>query len=160
MQVIEQLKGLADEHFLAIYETLAQDGFGPLDGEVAKAMKFRPHMIKRVPMAQRARRAKHILSQTGNAELAYEMFGAYLMKRHKELITTFLDETGVPHDEGMIENIESAKPEGGKINAAVAKLDETHDPLDVTLYLAMCAEQWPNVPEVETAWRLRAGAPG
>lgn len=158
MQVIEQLRDLADERFLTIYETLAQDGFGPLDGEVAKAMKFRPHMIKRVPMAQRARRAKTILSQTGNAELAYEMFGAYLMQHHKELITTFLDETGVPHEEGMIENIESAKPEGSKVNAAVAKLDETHDPQDVTLYLAMCAEQWPSVPEVENAWKLRGGS--
>ncbi len=159
MQVIAQLKSLDDERFTAIYESLAQEGFGPLDGEVAKALKFRPHAVKRLPMVQRARRAKSILIQAGNAELAYELFGGYLMKLHKELITTFLDETGVPHEDGMLENVESSKPEGDKVSAAVAKLDEQFEPGDVTLYLALCAEQWPAVPEIETAWKLRPDAP-
>jgi len=35
--------------------------------------------------------------------------------------------------------------------APVAK----HKSKDVTLYLSMCAEQWPQVPEVDTLWRMR-----
>ncbi len=159
MQVIAQLKGLEEERFRAIYESLAQDGYGPLDSEVAKALKFRPHMVRKLPMIQRARRARTILLQSGNAELCYELFGGYLMKLHKELVTTFLDETGVPHEEGMIQNIEEARPDGAKVNAAIAKLDESFDPADVTLYLSLCAEQWPDVPEIETAWRMRPDAP-
>jgi len=159
MQVIAQLKGLDEERFTTIYEALAQDGYGPLDGEVARALKFRPHAVKKLPMKQRARRARTILLNAGNAELCYELFGGYLMKHRKELITTFLDETGVPHEEGMVQNLEEAKPDGGKVNDAVAKLDGEFDPADVTLYLSLCAEQWPNVPEIESAWRLRADAP-
>ena len=36
MQVLDELKRMSDERFLSLYEALAQNGFGPLDGEVAK----------------------------------------------------------------------------------------------------------------------------
>ena len=159
MQVIAQLKGLDEARFTTIYESLAQDGYGPLDGEVARALKFRPHAVRKLPMQQRARRARMILINAGNAELCYELFGGYLMKHRKELVTTFLDETGVPHEDGMIQNIEEAKPDGEKINAAVSRCDAEFDSGDVTLYLSLCAEQWPNVPEIEAAWKLRPDAP-
>ena len=45
MQVIQQLKQMSEDRFLHIYDTLSKDGFGPLDGEVAAALKFRPHTI-------------------------------------------------------------------------------------------------------------------
>lgn len=159
MHVIRQLKGLDEARFLSIYESLAQEGFGPLDGEVARAMKFRPHAIKKLSMDKRARKARAILLGAGNAELCYELFGGYLMRHHKELIITFLDETGVEHEEGMIKNVDDALPEGAKVNDAVAKLDTEHEPADVTLYLSLCTEQWPQVPEVEAAWRMRPDAP-
>ena len=155
MQVIEQLKTMDDERFLTIYEALENQGFGPLDSEVAKVMKFRPHAIKKLPMPQRAKRAKRILESTGNAELAYELFGSYLIKDHKELVTGFLDLTGVEHEEGMIQNTEEASPAGDKVAGAVQELDGKFDAGDVTLYLALCAEQWPQVGEIQDAWRAR-----
>lgn len=155
MQVIEQLKTLSDDRFLSIYESLARDGFGPLDSQVAQAMKFRPHAIKRLPMTQRARRARTLLQQKANAQLAYELFGTYLMSRCKELVTDFLDATGVPHEDGLIKSVESDRPDPQKVASAVADLDAKYDADDVTLYLSMCAEQWPGVPEVEAAWKMR-----
>ena len=50
MAVLEQLQRLSDERFLSIYESLSERGFGPLDGEVAKALKFRPQAIRKLPM--------------------------------------------------------------------------------------------------------------
>jgi len=155
MRVIEQLKALSPERFLAIYQALEQDGYGPLDGEVAKALKFRPHAIKKLPMEQRARRARSILERTANAELAYELFGSYLMKTCKGLVTTFLDGTGVEHEDGMISSVELQKPDPARVAETVTRLDRDFDAQDVTLYLAMCAEQWPQVSEVETVWRMR-----
>ncbi len=58
MQVIEQLKAMKEERFLAIYDQLAQDGYGPLDGEVAKVLKFRPQAIRKLPMPKRAKTAR------------------------------------------------------------------------------------------------------
>ena len=156
MQVIEQLKEMKEDRFLHIYESLSQDGFGPLDGEVAKVLKFRPQMIRKLPMPKRAKTAQSLLVRGANAELCYELFGSYLLQNAKELVTDFLDGTGVEHDDGMIKNVEDAKPAADKIASTVADLDAKYDPADVTLYLSLAAEQWPSVPEVESVWRMRA----
>ncbi len=155
MQVIEQLKRMSEERFLAIYTSLEQQGFGPLDHEVAKAMKFRPHAIRKLEMTKRARKARQIMEARANAELCYELFGSYLLKHHKELVTGFLEETGVEHEDGMIGNVEEDQPEGDKIAAAVDVLDGKFDPEDVTLYLSICAEQWPQVTEIQETWKAR-----
>lgn len=155
MKVVEQLKEMGEDRFLDIYDSLSQDGFGPLDGEVAKDLRFRPQAVRRLPMAQRARRAKTMLLRTSNAQLAYELFGTYLMSKCKDLVTDFLDATEVPHEDGMIQNLEEARPSPEKVAPAVEQLDGKFDPADVTLYLSMAAEQWPSVPEVESVWRMR-----
>ena len=155
MRVIEQLKLMSPERFLALYTSLEQHGFGPLDAEVAKSLRFRPQAVKKIPMPQRARRAKAILESTGNAELAYELIGAYLIKNHKGLVTGFLDATGVKHEDGMIEDLEGQKPAIAKLQATIDDLDQKFDPQDVTLYLSICAEQWPSVPQLEKLWRKR-----
>ena len=157
MQVVQHLKRMSDERFLAIYQALEQNGYGPLDGEVAKAMRFRPHAIKKLPMPQRARKAKRILEGSANAELAYELFGSYLMREHKDVILRFLDATGVEHEDGMISNVEECRPAGDKVAEAVAQLDADFPEEEVTLYLSMCAEQWPGVPEVQQAYDARVG---
>ena len=155
MKVIEQLKSIDDARFLALYEALAQQGFGPLDNEVAKALKFRPQAIRKLPMAQRARKARQILLARGNAELCYELFGSYLLKERKELVTGFLDATGVEHEDGMIQDLDHNKPDAKKVAAAVEELDAKFDPEDVTLYLSLCAEQWPDVAKLDELWRGR-----
>lgn len=158
MQVIEELKRMSDERFLSIYQGLEQKGFGPLDHEVAKAMKFRPQAIRKLSMAQRARRAKSILQRGANAELTYDLFGSYLLKEHKELVTGFLDATGVEHEDGMIQDTVAAVPAGEKVAPAIEALDARFAPEDVTLYLSICAEQWPGVEEIQAAWSARAAA--
>ena len=155
MQVVDQLRQTTPERFFEIYSALENQGFGPLDHGVAKALNFRPQAIRKLPMAQRARRAQSILMSQSNADMTYELFGSYLMKTQKELVTSFLDETGVSHDEGMIDDDDENVPDVGKLEAALEKLDGDHGAEDVTLYLSICAEQWSQVPEIETAWRGR-----
>ena len=157
MQVVEQLQLLSDTRFLKIYESLQQQGFGPLDGEVAKSLNYRPQTIRKLPMPMRAKRARSLLAAKKNSELAYELFGSYLIKEHRELVTGFLDATGVKHEEGMIEDLEHNVPQADKLDAAVAELDGKFPPEDVTLYLSMCADQWAQVPELEKLWRKRIG---
>lgn len=156
MQVIQQIQRMSNERFLAIYQSLEQQGFGPLDAEVSKHLRFRPQAIRKLPMDQRARTARRILEQGRNSQLAYEILGAYLIKSARNLVTEFLDATGVKHEDGMIENLDQAKPDPAKIEAAVQALDQKYKPEDVTIYLAMCAEQWPAVPQLDALWRARA----
>jgi uncharacterized protein (UPF0297 family) len=158
MQVLEQIQRMSPERFLAIYQSLEQQGFGPLDGEVAKLLKFRPQAIRKLPMEQRARTARRILEGSHNASLAYEILGAYLIKNCKELVTGFLDATGVKHQDGMIEDVDKEKPAAEKLGPALAELDRKFAPDDVTIYLAICAEQWPDVKQLDQLWRARAEA--
>ena len=155
MQVLAQLKSMSPERFLAIYQSLEMNGFGPLDAEVAKSLKFRPIAVKKLPMAQCARRGRMLGESSGNAELAYELFGAYLLKNHKGLVTGFLDKTGVAHEDGMIQDIDRGVPQVDKIESAIAELDKQFAPEDVTLYLSMCAQQWNQIPLLATIWQKR-----
>jgi len=154
MIVLEHMKGMSPERFLSIYQSLERQGFGPLDGDVARALRFRPQAIRKLPMEQRARRAKMIIESTKNVNLAYELIGGYLMKTCKALVVGFLDATGVKHEDGMIEDIDGAKPAADKIAGAVADLDKNFAKEDVTLYLVLCAEQW---PDVDAFGKLLAG---
>jgi uncharacterized protein (UPF0297 family) len=154
-RVIEQLQRMSEAQFLAIYEALANQGFGPLDQEVAKSLNHRPHTIRNLPYAQRAKRARQIVQSKKSSELCYELFGSYLIKDRRELVTAFLDATGVKHDQGMIEDLEHNFPAADKLAAAVAELDRKFPPADVTLYLSMCADQWQQVPELDALWRAR-----
>ena len=155
MQVLDSVKQMSPERFLALYQSLEHQGFGPLDDKVAAALRFRPQAIRKLPMDQRARQAKRILELSANTELAYELLGAYLIKNCKGLVTEFLDATGVKHEDGMIEDIEASKPATDKVNGAVAELDKKFKPEDVTLYLAIAAEQWPGVKKLDELWRSR-----
>jgi len=155
MPVLEELERMGEERFLAIYESLTQQGYGPLDGELARKFKFRPHAIKKLPLMKRAQQARAHMLHGKKAELAYEIFGTYLVRKEKGLLTDFLDATGVPHEDGMIADVDQGRPEAGKIGAAVQALDAKYPPEDVTLYLALSAEHWPDVEAVQAAWRAR-----
>lgn len=157
MSVLTELERIDEPRFLALYEALSDQGFGPLDGEVAKALKFRPQAIKKLPFEKRARHARSLMKRRNNAELCYEFFGSYLVKTKRELVTAFLDATGVPHEEGLIEETETSEPAADKVEQAIADLDLAHDPADVTLYLALCLEQWPKHQKLAEVYGLRVG---
>ena len=155
MAVLEELAQVSSERFLAMYQALSQQGYGPLDHELARALKFRPHAIKKLPMETRARRARTLVESKKSPELCYEFFGTYLVRTKKELVTGFLDRTGVSHKDGMIEDIDGQAPDPAKIGDAVRALDAAFDPEDVTLYLALCVEQWPANEGLAQAWKAR-----
>jgi hypothetical protein len=157
MAVLEHFRTLSPQRFLALYQALSEQGYGPLDGEIAKLLKFRPQAVKKIPLEKRAQLAKNWIEQRKNAELCYELFGTYLKRARLELVTGFLDATGVPHQEGMIQDVDAHKPDPAKLGPAVQALDQRFGADDVTLYLALCAEHWPSVPEIGALWRQRAG---
>ncbi len=158
MALATYLEALPADRFLAIYSGLENQGFGPLDKQVADSLRFRPHAVKRLPMEKRAKRARQLLlANGGNEELCYELFGTYLMTKHKELVTTFLDETGIAHADGMIDDVHGGAPNEDQVEPAVAKLDQAHDPADVTLYLGLCASMWPESAAIRSLWERRTG---
>ena len=80
MTVLEHVRTMSPDRFLSLYQSLERDGFGPLDGEVARSLHFRPQAIRKLPMPQRAKRARMLIEASHNADLAYEIVGGYLLK--------------------------------------------------------------------------------
>lgn len=155
MSILDAVKAMSPERFQAIYESLSDHGYGPLDADVARALKFRPHAIKKLPMEKRAQKARQLLVSGGKADLAYELCGGYLIRTHEELMPDFLDATGVPHENGMIENTAEALPDEAKLEDAVKVLDDKYPSEDVTLYLCICAMQWPELPRLAELYAAR-----
>ena len=151
MHALPYLKSLSPERFVEIYSGLEVEGYGPLDREVAQSLKFRPQAIGKLPMAQRAKRARQIIEKSGNEELAYEILGAWLLRHKKALVTGVLDATGVAHQDGMIEDIGSAEPDAKKVADAVAVLDQSFGEEPTTMYLVLCKAMWPSNEGVEAA---------
>jgi hypothetical protein len=152
---LDYLAARDDQRFLTIYSGLLHDGYGPLDGELAKLLKFRPLAIKKLPVAQRARQARNYLLNRRQGDMAYEVLGAYLVKHHKDLVTDFLDAAGIPHEDGLLEEDAPLPSEQG-INTAVAALDAKYPREEVTMYLALCGQTWPEVERFAALWKERA----
>jgi hypothetical protein len=156
MIVLDELARIAEARFAEIYASLARDGYGPLDGELAKLLKFRPQAMVKLPMDQRARRARAYVLGKKNAELAYELLGGYLLAQRRALVTGFLDKTGVKHQDGMLDD-SNALPDRARIEPALAELEKEFGAEDVTSYLALCTQHWPELPELAAIWRRRTG---
>jgi hypothetical protein len=155
MHALQYLKNLPAERFVEIYSGLEVEGYGPLDREVAQSLKFRPQAIGKLPMAQRAKRAKQIIEKSANEELAYEILGAWLLRHKKALVTGFLDATGVAHQDGMIEDIGGVQPDAAKVADAVAVLDQSFGKDPTTMYLVLCKAMWPDNAGVSAALAAR-----
>jgi len=158
MSILDAVKAMSPERFQAIYESLMEQGYGPLDGDVARALKFRPHAIRKLPIDKRAQKARQLLLAKGQADLAYELCGGYLIRTHEKLMPEFLDAVGVPHEDGMIENTAEALPDEDKLEPALEELDGKYPAEDVTLYLGICATQWPQVPKLGELYEARLDA--
>jgi hypothetical protein len=81
--------------------------------------------------------------------------GAYLLRHKKALVTGFLDATGVPHQDGMIEDIQAVQPDTAKVSDAIAVLDKSFPKDDVSMYLVLCAAMWPENAGIKAARAAR-----
>lgn len=149
------LTDMSLERLTVLYESLPDELVRALDGPIGKALNSRPSSVARRPVALRMRALRAFLKRTRDDAVAGEVLRAYLLGPRKALVTTFLDATGVPHDEGQIEGDE--EPASEKVAATVAQLVEEHGRDDVILYLEVALRQWPEHEAIEKALQdLRA----
>src|SRR5919109_891715 len=68
-------------------------------------------------------------------ELGAHLLVTWLTTRHKPMLTQFLDDLGIAHEEGTIKEATGEEPEEEKLRAAVLRLRENFDPEHVRIYL-------------------------
>jgi hypothetical protein len=128
---------------------------------VAQSRKVRPVFLERQPRKERHVAMLATLAKPTMELAAANLIRGWLLKRHTTLLRDFLDALGVPHKDGVVEDlpesVEDAKLKGA-IDAVLAK----HPAEVVTVYLhafyEMNEARWPNLKAMlENDKRLQLG---
>lgn len=116
----------------------------------AGALRMRPQMLQQQPAPRQAAAIRRALLQVGREELGAHLLITWLTTRHKPMLTRFLDELGIAHEEGTIKEETGPEPEEEKLRAAVSHLRENFDPDQVRIYLqaflVTTAPDWERLP--------------
>lgn len=99
---------------------------------ISQTKKFRPKFVMGL---DDERRAKHLATMASLPEgLAARCLVVYHLAEQREMMGAFLDNLGLKHENGLIED-DDAKPEAEKIGPAVEAIAGTYAAEDVSLYL-------------------------
>lgn len=147
--MLELVLDMSLERLQAIVEELPGPVRQALDGAAAQALNSRPQTIHKRPLPMRIKALRSTLTRKRDEDLAGDILRTYLLGPRKELVSAFLDATGVPHEDGQIED--DSEPAADKVPGAVEQLVKDHDRDDVVLYLEIAAFQWPENEAVRAA---------
>src|SRR5262249_15548747 len=128
---------------------------------VAEARKLRPVFLERQPRTQRHTAMLVTLSKPALEMVAANLIRTWLLKKHNGLLVDFLNELGIPHKEGVVEDLPKSVPDE-KLTATVNAVLAKHSAEVVTVYLNAFSEindvDWPNLKQMlETDQRLQLG---
>ncbi len=117
---------------------------------IAVNLKFRPAAVQRLPVEKRAGYVTRGFRPDDS--LATSLLLALHMGDRRDVLVAFLDVLEIPNDAGMIDDdYDLMPPEGEKMAAAVASLEEQFPRDRVELYLAALLavdpETWTSVRE-------------
>jgi hypothetical protein len=99
---------------------------------ISQQKHFRPKTIVALDID---RKAKHLASLPSVPDtIAGRALIGYHLAEQRPMMGQFLDALGIPHEEGLIQD-EAAKPDPGKMKAAVDALEGKFPAEDVSLYL-------------------------
>ena len=130
-------------------------------GAVAEARKLRPVFLERQPRPQRHATMLATLTRPALDAVTGNLLRAWLLKKHKQMLADFLDALGIPHQEGVVEELPQAMDDA-KVRAAVDALLGKYPPEVVAVYLHAFSEMntvsWPCLKTMlESVPRLQLG---
>jgi hypothetical protein len=130
-------------------------------GAVAEARKLRPIFLERQPRAQRHTAMLATLAKPALEMVSANLIRGFLLKKYNAMLVDFLDALGIPHKEGVVEQL-PASMEDDKLRTAVDVLATKYPPEVVAVYLNafndMNEVEWPNLKTMlEADKRLQLG---
>jgi len=128
---------------------------------VAQVRKVRPVFLERQPRSEQHNTIISTLSRPSMELAAAGLLRGWLLKKHTALLTDFLDALGLPHKNGVVDDLPGAMDDT-KLRSAVDAVLAKHPPEVVAVYLhafyEMNETRWPNLKSLlETDPRLQLG---
>lgn len=120
-------------------------------GAAAEAFKLRPEFLKKQPKPRQAEWVRRALGRNVGAGVAEEVLASYFMEHRSEMLIEWLDELGIEHDEGALQDPPDCPPQK-KLAAAVKKFRAGDDPETREILLRAFAAQtsidWPDLEAI------------
>ena len=153
--------GLANEIITFAYES-DKPAYKATMTAVAEARHVRPVFLERQPRTQRHATMIATLTRPGAGPRGRHLIRAWLMKKHLAMLVDFLDALGIPHKDGVVEEL-PASMDDAKLKSAMDTLLAKHPPEAVAVYLNafndMNEANWANLKTMlESDARLQLGA--
>ena len=110
-----------------------------------------PKLWQRYSTDQRRTAMRRALRAPGSARLALDAVREYLLVEQRPMLIRFLDELGIPHENGALDETPLDEPEPARLDAAIDTLVAEFPRVDVLLYLRTFAAHesapWPRLAE-------------
>jgi len=128
---------------------------------VAEARKVRPVFLERQPRAQRHTTMLATLTRPSMEPAAGNLIRTWLVKKQNPMLVQYLDALGIPHKEGVVDDLPSTMDDA-KLKPAVEGLLAKFPHEEVAVYLLAFNEMneanWPNLKAMlESDSRLQLG---
>ena len=128
---------------------------------VAEAKRVRPIFLERQPRDQRHTSMLSALTKPNLDPAAAAFIRAWLVKKHAAMLVDFLNALGIPHENGVVEDLPK-EMDDAKLRPAIELLLGKYPHEVVAVYLNafndMNTANWPNLKtELETDARLQLG---
>jgi len=129
---------------------------------VAEARKVRPVFLERQPRSERHATMVATLSRPALDLVTGNLIRTWLLKKYSAMLGDFLDGLGIPHKEGVVDDL-PASVDDAKLRATIDLLLSKYPPEVVAVYLQafndMNEADWPNLKAMlESDQRLQLGA--
>ena len=151
-EIVERLpEEAASEIFMYLYQNDKRAYRACLE-VLASRRKLRPVILERKIRAERHRWMRAELARKANEDAATEVLQTWLLGAHPQLVCSFLDSLGVPHDgHGLIDTL-PLQPAKERLQEAVNRLIEDHPLAAAIAYLNLFCEMdiadWPILKEI------------
>jgi hypothetical protein len=128
---------------------------------VAEARKVRPMFLEKKPRADRHKDMAQTLTHPNMEPQAGLLIRSWLLKTQTPMLVDFLDALGVPHKEGVVDELPPTLDDA-KLTAAVEAVSAKYDKEKIAIYLnVLCATgdvSWPNLQQMlQNDSRLQLG---
>jgi hypothetical protein len=109
---------------------------------LAAHMKFRAKSVLALPVE---RKAKYLATLPNVSDsIAARALVNYHLERQRPMMGAFLDALGITHENGLISEENTVKPDAGTLRAAAAELVTKYPAEDVSLYFSTLVSQDPD----------------
>lgn len=150
MRSYQVFAAMSPERSVALMRGLAEQSpamFRQAVDAAAVATRTRPVYLRKQPFEKRAEAVRRALARVAANEIAGELLAVYFLECRKPLLIEWLDELGIAHEDGTLEEDEPAQPPKDRLRKAVDTYRASDDDPDRELLLrAFAAQQaidWP-----------------